>query len=114
MAPIVLSVCTVLVACGGGSSAAGVDGGAPDARTGSDAAVEAGTMCTAPTVMGGSSGGGNYSTGYEETCGSDASYSVLTTCPYGEVECPSAPRTVPYDCDSGARGAFAACGLPHQ
>ncbi len=112
--PVLLATLPAIVlACGGGLSTQAVDGGSPDARTSTDAGLDVGITCTAPMVKGGSSGGVEVSTNYGETCGNDASYWVLTTCPYGEVECPS-EQTVPYDCDSGASGAFAACGLPHR
>lgn len=59
-------------------------------------------------------GGSNFqlSVNYVETCSNGQTYNLSTTCPYGECDCEGTMDTVPYDCDSGVSGAFAACGYP--
>jgi hypothetical protein len=106
-----------LAACGGRVSGQGLDGGPKESGAGSGdesgaGGADTGITCTPPTAQGGSGGTGENFVSYGETCSDGRTYGATVTCPYGECRCSGDGATVPYDCDSGASGAFAVCGYP--
>ena len=73
--------------------------------------------CGAPTLYGGSSGSGQYATGWEEQCSNGHLYMAYCQTPYCECDCtddgPDGGVAQTHVQTCGGNG-FAACGFPTQ